>query len=150
MEAVKFKNIESKDIQIILNHMENLIQKGTNIFLLQAEIGVGKTFLISSYMKSSSDIFATSPSFSFINEYRKGDINIFHYDLYFRKDFDNLDSIKNDETNLILINSIMQEGLHFIEWGDQILKDKLDAIGFKSVLINILANSDSRDYIFTY
>lgn len=143
---LRFKNIESNYLSPVLDHIHTLAQIGVNIFLLEGNVGAGKTFLISSYIKTLCNISATSPSFSFINEYCCGSEKIFHYDLYFRKD---IDSAKNSENNLILLNSLLNEGLHFVEWGDENLAQNLENLGFKPCLIKISSSSAlRRDYEF--
>lgn len=126
------------EIYKIIDSINLLHTQGISIFLLSANVGLGKTFLIKEYAKSKGIFEVTSPSFSFIHEYESKDCKIFHYDLYLKND---------NSTKEILIESLCKDGLHFIEWGDRILQTNLATLGFASILIEITQNNlDSRIY----
>lgn len=107
-----------------------------SIFLLHAEVGMGKTYLISEYVKTKGILQSGSPSFAFIHEYDK---NIYHYDLYLKN---------NNDFRMRLLESLSRDGLHFVEWGDKALMSSLCNMGFSCVLIQILPQENARIYKF--
>ncbi len=107
-------------------HTSNII----NIFLLQAEVGMGKSYLVSQYCKQF-DINSNSPTFSFIHEYGNG---IYHYDLY----------LKNNEDSIMkLYESLNKNGIHFVEWASEKLANNLNSMGFNCALLKILPVNDN-------
>lgn len=109
------------------------------IFLLDGDIGAGKTSLVSAFAKYCGiDESVTSPTFSLLHIYsthtksnaKKADSAIiYHYDLY-QKGIDSA-------IDLGLLDLLENEGIHFVEWGDerllQILKDAYDDIAIIAI-----------------
>lgn len=74
---------------------DELLQAGKKhrVWILQGEMGSGKTTLVKSLVKQSgfADV-VTSPTFSIVNEYGRGDKRIFHFDFYrLKRDTEALD-----------------------------------------------------------
>lgn len=95
----------------------NLASKLDNgdLIVLSGDLGSGKTkftegFL--SYFGLENEI--SSPTFTIVNEYKKDDINIFHFDVY------RLNSI--DEFYAIGGQDYFTQGICIIEWGEQIIE----------------------------
>lgn len=113
------------------------------IFLLQGDIGAGKTTLVQSFAKfiGIKDI-VTSPTFSLLHIY--GNLQdlqkIFHYDLFNRNLGELLD--------LGLLDLLEERGIHFVEWGDSklfaILKNAFENI----YIISITKTKNMRIYTF--
>lgn len=87
--------------------------KTGDVIVLTGELGAGKTkftegFL--SYFGLENEI--SSPTFTIVNEYRKEDINIFHFDVYRLSDIDEFYAIGGEE---YFVN-----GICLIEWGEVI------------------------------
>lgn len=81
------------------------------VVFLHGEIGSGKTFLVSEFLKSQGVTDSiTSPTFSIFNEYflPKLNLKVFHYDLYRIK--------KPAELIYIDLEENIQEGMLVIEW----------------------------------
>ena len=109
------------------------------IFLLDGDIGAGKTSLVSAFAKYCGiDEGVTSPTFSLLHIYSTHTKNsakkvdsplIYHYDLY-QKGIDSA-------IDLGLLDLLGNEGIHFVEWGDerllQILKDAYDNIAIIAI-----------------
>lgn len=82
------------EITYNLNEIEHiafeLIKKtSSKIILLYGEMGVGKTTLVKSIVKTlGGKDEVNSPSFSIVNEYKINDGVLFHFDLYRVKDLD--------------------------------------------------------------
>lgn len=86
----------------------------TKTVLLYGEMGVGKTTLINSLLKAlGSEVKATSPTFSIVNEYKLKNDVVYHFDFY---------RIKN---TVEVLDIGIEEYLHsknwiFIEWPEKI------------------------------
>lgn len=140
------------------------------IFLLQGDIGAGKTTLVQNFAKFIGiDESVTSPSFSLLHIYgdsRSKDLQdsrnsqdsqnpqdsrnshdlhpkspqIFHYDLFNRDLSEMLD--------LGLLDLLESNGIHFVEWGDlrlfEILKNAFENI----CIIAISKTKNARIYAF--
>ncbi|RDU58014.1 tRNA (adenosine(37)-N6)-threonylcarbamoyltransferase complex ATPase subunit type 1 TsaE [Helicobacter sp. MIT 99-5507] len=106
------------------------------IFLLYGDIGAGKTSLVKEYAKfcNIKDI-VTSPTFSLLHEY---DDKIFHYDLYNRE--------MSDLLNLGILDLLSNNGIHFVEWADDNLKEILQEAFSNIITIKIDKNLQTRNY----
>jgi len=103
-----------------------------NIILLCGNLGSGKTTLVKEYLKNENiKDNATSPTFSIQNIY--GD-SVFHYDVYQKKD---------EFLSLGMLEELEKEGIHFIEWGDEI-EDLLKNFGISFLKIEFEIKNDYR------
>ena len=73
-----------KDTLNLANKLASIFSSG-DVIVLSGELGCGKTkftegFL--SYFGLENEI--SSPTFTIVNEYRKKDISIFHFDVYLK------------------------------------------------------------------
>ncbi len=87
--------------------------KPRDIIVLTGELGSGKTkftegFL--SYFGLENEI--SSPTFTIVNEYKKNDINIYHFDVYRLEDSSEFSEIGGEE--------YFENGICLIEWGELI------------------------------
>lgn len=93
--------------------IENL-PKGTNLILLNGDIGSGKTTLVKGIAKAMGiKETITSPTYGYKIEYP----GLIHYDLYLSKKMK-----KNDIESLI--SEDLEDNLVVIEWGEKIPKIK--------------------------
>lgn len=88
-----------------------------DVVVLSGDLGSGKTkfaegFL--SYFGLSEDI--SSPTFTIVNEYKKDNINIYHFDVYRISSIDEFYAIGGD--------GYFDNGICIIEWGE-IIEDAL-------------------------
>lgn len=88
-----------------------------DVIVLSGELGAGKTkftegFL--SYFNLQNEI--SSPTFTIVNEYKKDDINIYHFDVYRLSDVSEFYAIGGEE--------YFSKGICIIEWGE-IIKEAL-------------------------
>jgi len=93
-----------------------LIEKNGHIFVLEGELGAGKTTFVKG-LEDALNIKIKSPTFNIINRYKidyLGYNNLYHIDFYRVNNINGLDfdEIINDENNLI-----------FIEWGSNVKED---------------------------
>ena len=87
--------------------------KPRNIVVLTGELGSGKTKFVEgflSYFGLENDI--SSPTFNIVNEYKKDDINIYHFDVYRLEDSSEFYEIGGEE--------YFENGICLIEWGELI------------------------------
>ena len=80
-------------------------------------MGAGKTKFTEGFLKYFGlDNEISSPTFSIVNEYKKDDLNIYHFDVYRLEDVDEFYAIGGEE--------YFSSGICIIEWGE-IIEDAL-------------------------
>lgn len=88
------------------------LNKG-DIIVLSGDLGSGKTKFVEgilSYYGLENEI--SSPTFTIVNEYISGEMNIYHFDVYRLEDSDEFYAIGGEE--------YFEKGICFIEWGEMI------------------------------
>ncbi len=130
-----------------LSETEKLAEKFANnvrdigaFVSLYGDVGAGKTAftkLVCKYLNVKEKV--TSPSFVILNEYKSGDIPVYHFDLY---------RLEKEGVNTI-INELEEysEGkiLTFVEWAEF----SLNVLPFERIDVNINYIDDSkREFIF--
>jgi tRNA threonylcarbamoyladenosine biosynthesis protein TsaE len=102
------------------------------VFLLNGNLGAGKTTIIQSFCKQLGILnTVSSPTFSIVNEYQLGDNKVYHMDLY------RLNSIK--EIYEIGLEEYLDSGLYcFIEWPD--IAQNLYTMSHLKIDIELLPN----------
>lgn len=103
-----------------------------DVIVLSGELGSGKTKFTEGFLLFFGlEEEISSPTFTIVNEYRKNDTNIYHFDVY------RLSSI--DEFYAIGGEQYFDNGICIIEWGE-IIKDALPSsyihLSFERDLIN--------------
>ncbi len=142
MKAIQTTTLESslKDLDNVCKELCRIIEGNEHIiFLLQGDIGAGKTSLVARYTKfiEIGDC-VTSPTFSLMHQYGN---NIFHYDLFNR----NLE----DSLALGLLDLLEVRGIHFVEWGDMRLFEILQSAFGCVYIISIDKLANKRIYNIT-
>lgn len=87
--------------------------KTKNCIVLTGELGSGKTKFVEgflSYFGLENEI--SSPTFTIVNEYKKDNINIYHFDVYRLSDSSEFYEIGGEE--------YFEKGICLIEWGELI------------------------------
>ena len=124
--------------------------KKKDVIVLTGELGSGKTKFtegILTYFGLENEI--SSPTFTIVNEYKKDDINIYHFDVYRLEDTDEFYAMGGEE--------YFENGICLIEWGelikDALPNDYLNIIFSKDIenenirILNIYTNSNRwEDY----
>lgn len=82
------------------------------ILRLDGEMGVGKTTFAAGVCRAFGISRTKSPTYTVVNEYR-GEIDVFHFDLYRLSDLDDLLSIGFEDY-------LCRGGLLLVEWADAI------------------------------
>ena len=88
------------------------LNKG-DIIVLSGELGSGKTKFtqgVLEYFGLENEI--SSPTFTIVNEYKKDDVNIYHFDVYRIEDIDEFYAIGYED--------YFENGICIIEWGERI------------------------------
>ena len=112
MENYIYNSKSENDTKKLAIKMASMLKKGDWIVLC-GELGSGKTkftegFL--TYFGLENEI--SSPTFTIVNEYKKDDINIYHFDVYRLEDSSEFYAIGGDE--------YFENGICLIEWGELI------------------------------
>ena len=123
-----------EDLHTVTAVLAGHIKDGYTLFLLQGELGAGKTTLIQSmctFLGVAEPV--TSPTFSLVNEYDSREYgSVYHMDLYRLE--------KEEDLVQIGLEEYLDSGsLCFIEW-PEVAKNKFDK---KLVRIEITMGSDN-------
>jgi tRNA threonylcarbamoyladenosine biosynthesis protein TsaE len=76
---------------------------------LDGEMGVGKTVFTRGFASAFGITGVKSPTYTIVNEYRRGEHRIFHFDLYRIEDYLDLESIGFDDY-------VRSDGYSIAEW----------------------------------
>lgn len=109
------------------------LSKG-DVVVLTGDLGAGKTKFtqgILTYFNLEDEI--SSPTFTIVNEYKKDDINIYHFDVYRLEGVDEFLAIGGDE--------YFEKGISIIEWGELIS----EVLPKNSIKINISKDMDNEN-----
>ncbi len=101
---------EINDIDQIIDNI--LANYPTKLFLLDGDLGAGKTTLVKSIVNAIGiDTNVSSPTFNIINEYYSNDVSIkaYHIDLYRIENFQEIQ-------DLGLLDLLESDNWVFIEW----------------------------------
>ena len=103
----------SKSEQDTINFAKDFAKnlKNGDIIVLSGELGSGKTKFtegVLTYFGLENEI--SSPTFTVVNEYKKENINIYHFDVYRLDDIDEFYAIGGEE--------YFESGICIIEWGE--------------------------------
>lgn len=128
-------NREEETIEIAQN-IES--EKFPNMVIcLVGDLGSGKTIFTKGFAEALGiEENITSPTFNIIKEYKTGEMNLYHMDLY---------RLEGDVRNLGIEEYFEQDGVVIIEWADMIeehLPDERLEIKFKVI------DEDTRVLIF--
>ena len=112
MENYIYNSKSENDTKKLAIKRASMLKKG-DLIVLCGELGSGKTkftegFL--TYFGLENEI--SSPTFTIVNEYKKDDINIYHFDVYRLEDSSEFYAIGGDE--------YFENGICLIEWGELI------------------------------
>ena len=100
-----------------------------DVVILSGDLGSGKTKFVEGVLSNFElENEISSPTFTIVNEYKKDDINIYHFDVYRLEDSDEFYAIGGEE--------YFEKGICLIEWGEIIE----DALPNKYIKINFKRN----------
>ena len=128
------------DTQLIAKEIASFINQNQKflVFYLEGNLGTGKTTLVREILQNLGwNLPVKSPTFSILEEYNVGNLEIYHADLYRLNN-------PNDFEMLGLEPNFTKRGVLFIEW-PQILE------GFDNVIeIKISIQMKNTDRIFEF
>ena len=102
------------------------------VFTLTGDLGVGKTVFTQGFAKGLGiDEAINSPTFTIVQEYTEGRLNLYHFDVYRISDVSEMDEIGYDEY-------FYSDGVCLIEWGSLIS----DILPDETIYINIEKSLD--------
>lgn len=106
--------------------------KPGQIYCLDGDLGVGKTVFTQGFAKGLGiDEVINSPTFTIVQEYTEGRLNLYHFDVYRISDVSEMDEIGYDEY-------FYSDGVCLIEWGSLIS----DILPDETIYINIEKSLD--------
>ena len=130
----KFISKSESDTIEFANHMASLLKNG-DIIVLSGDLGSGKTKFTQGILKHFGlENEISSPTFTIVNEYHKGETNIYHFDVYRLADSDEFYAMGGDE--------YLNNGICIIEWGE-IIEDILPSDYIK---INFTKDPENENY----
>lgn len=122
MKGLSFRRVisESEDETVRIGEvMAEYVFPGL-VFLLEGDLGAGKTTLVRGYCRAKGCSGVRSPSFTLVNRYAGREGTVVHSDLY------RLDSV--DPAELDLESYFDEESVLFVEWADRGLPGDYDDI----------------------
>lgn len=127
-------NLEQLDI--VGKYLIDLIQNDDCIVILRGDLASGKTTLVKNIVKNLGlKDLVTSPTFSLQAIYSE---KVYHYDVY--------NKTLSEFIALGMLEEFEKQGIHFVEWGDEELKDILDEYGYKVIVVEIEKKEEKRFY----
>lgn len=134
MNTYNFSSNSINDTLMLGKNLASLLKKG-DLVVLSGELGAGKTKFIEGFLKFFNlEDEISSPTFNIVNEYKKDDISIYHFDVYRLEDVAEFYEIGGDE--------YFENGICLIEWGE-LIKDALPK-SFISIDITKLENDENK------
>ncbi|MBQ4526562.1 MAG: tRNA (adenosine(37)-N6)-threonylcarbamoyltransferase complex ATPase subunit type 1 TsaE [Clostridia bacterium] len=118
--------------------------KPGDIVTLDGDLGAGKTAFTTGVCKGLGITeYVNSPTFTIVNEYRSGNIPVFHFDVYRLTSMDDLYDIGWDDY-------ASSKGIIFMEWAE-IVKNELDEFYYEIIIKKRFdLGDDSREITICY
>ena len=112
MKTYTFTSHSSNDTMEFAYNLAGKLSIG-DVVVLTGELGAGKTKFTEGFLKYFGlDKEISSPTFNIVNEYKKDDIKICHFDVYRLEDVSEFYAIGGEE--------YFSSGICIIEWGELI------------------------------
>ena len=110
MNTYTFTSHNSSETMKFASELASTLHVG-DVVILSGELGAGKTKFTEGFLKYFGlDNQISSPTFSIVNEYKKDNIHIYHFDVYRLEDVDEFYAIGGEE--------YFSSGICIIEWGE--------------------------------
>lgn len=126
MKTYTFTSHSSNETMDFASNLASKLHIG-DVVVLTGELGAGKTKFTEGFLRYFGlDKEISSPTFNIVNEYKKDDIIIYHFDVYRLEDVSEFYAIGGEE--------YFSSGICIIEWGELIeeaLPDNCIRISFE-------------------
>jgi len=111
----KFHCTKPEKLSSLAYQFSKVIRKG-DVCLLYGEIGSGKTFFVSEFVRAcgGKKTLVSSPTFTLVNIYPLEPFEVYHIDLYRLQSFDEADDIFQEKW------MTPDNGISFIEWAEKL------------------------------
>lgn len=138
METIVTKSVEETETAGAA--LANRLEPRKEIFVaLYGDLGVGKTAFVRGFVeKFSPGSRVKSPTYTIVNEYRRGDRPVFHFDAYRIENEDELAGMGFDE--------YVRDGICITEWSENIHNE----IPAYAVKVKILRSGENERIIEIY
>ena len=112
METYTFTSHNSNETMDFASNLASKLHIG-DVVVLTGELGAGKTKFTEGFLRYFGlDTEISSPTFNIVNEYKKDNITIYHFDVYRLEDVSEFYAIGGEE--------YFSSGICLIEWGELI------------------------------
>ena len=112
MKTYTFTSHNSNETMDFASKLASQLHIG-DVVVLSGELGAGKTKFTEGFLKYFGlDTEISSPTFNIVNEYKKDNITIYHFDVYRLEDVSEFYAIGGEE--------YFSSGICLIEWGELI------------------------------
>ena len=112
MFTSKFISNSEVETKIFAKMLATKLKKG-DVVVLSGDLGSGKTKFVEGFLSNFGlEDEISSPTFTIVNEYKKDDIEIYHFDVYRLENSDEFYAIGGEE--------YFDKGICLIEWGELI------------------------------
>lgn len=112
MKTYTFTSHSSNETMDFASNLASKLHIG-DVVVLTGELGAGKTKFTEGFLRYFGlDKEISSPTFNIVNEYKKDDITIYHFDVYRLESSDEFYAIGGEE--------YFSSGICIIEWGELI------------------------------
>ena len=139
MQKLSNQILDLRDLEKLTSNLSKDISFG-NVYLLQGELGVGKTTFVRLLIKNLYELnnlpkpaSIISPTYPILITYELGSSQIYHYDLYRVKNLKELDELDFFEN--------LNNNITFVEWPEMLINLPLNK---KHYLINLDMISETR------
>ena len=106
-------DVETEQIGKKLAEMLTSLGKKRAYIAMRGEMGVGKTVFTRGFVSHFGRANVKSPTYTIVNEYKVGGVNIYHFDLYRISDGDDLESIGYHEY-------VESDAYSIVEWSERV------------------------------
>lgn len=135
---MEFISHSAEETERLGKSLANAVLKENRLFFIAmyGDLGAGKTVFVrglASVLSPGSRV--KSPTYTIVNEYRKGETPLFHFDLYRIEDTSELDGFGFDE--------YIKNGNCIAEWSEKLLGDLPE----NSVTVNIEKINENERHI---
>ena len=106
-------DVETAEIGRNLAEMLTKLNIKRAYIAMRGEMGVGKTVFTRGFVSYFGRANVKSPTYTIVNEYKVGTVNIYHFDLYRISDGDDLESIGYHEY-------VESDAYSIVEWSERV------------------------------